>query len=108
MPTAERLTDRHATLRDLVFARVLDGAGETEPMMRHAAAADRGLPPELQPLVDKVHTHAYRVTDGDISTLKGRYTDDQLFEIIVSAALGASRKRLAAGLGALDQALKWR
>ena len=53
MPTAERPTDRHATLRDAVLARVLDGPGETEPTLRHAAAVGRDLPADLQPLVDQ-------------------------------------------------------
>jgi hypothetical protein len=44
------------------------------------------------------------VTDGDIAPLQATYGDDQLFEIIVSAALGASRQRLLAGLRALEEA----
>jgi len=47
--------------------------------------------------------HAYTVTDDDLVRLQPKYGDDQLFEIIVSAALGASRKRLFAGLDALRQ-----
>jgi alkylhydroperoxidase family enzyme len=54
--------------------------------------------------VDKIHRHAYRVTDEDIASLQAKYGDDQMFEIVVSAALGASRQRLLAGLEALDEA----
>jgi hypothetical protein len=36
--------------------------------------------------------------------LQAKYSDDELFEIIVSAALGASERRLLAGLEALDEA----
>lgn len=93
--------DRHAELRDQVLKRVLDGPGETEPALRHSAAEGRGLPADLQPLVDKIHTHAYKVTDADIAKLQATYGDDKMFEVIVSAALGASRKRLFAGLNAL-------
>ena len=78
------------------------GAGESDPATRRAAAEGRGAPPELQALVDKIHRHAYKVTNEDIARLRDTYTDDQLFEIIVSAALGASRKRLLAGLEALE------
>ena len=98
------MDDRHAQLREQVLARVLDGPGETEPALRHAAAEGSGLPPDLQPLVDKIHAHAYKVTDADIAKLQATYGDDRLFEIIVSAALGASRKRLLAGLKALGSA----
>ena len=98
------MKDPHASLRDEVFARVLDGPGETDPALRRAATEGRGLPADLQPLVTKIHAHAYKVTDHDIASLQGAYGDDKLFEVVVSAALGASRKRLLSGLSALDQA----
>ena len=97
------MNDPHATLRDQVLKRVLDGVGETDKALRNAAANRKGLPPELQPLIDKIHDHAYKVTDEDLAQLQKKYTDDQLFEIIVSAALGASRQRLEAGLDALEK-----
>ena len=96
--------DPHASLRDRVLHRVLDGAGETDPALRRAAADGAGLPADLQPLVDAIHAHAYRVTDDDVARLQPLYGDDRLFEVVVSAALGASRRRLLAGLDALDRA----
>ncbi len=96
------MKDPHATLRDQVLKRVLDGAGETDEALRRAAADRKGLPPELQLLIDKIHDHAYQVTDEDLVRLQKKYDDDELFEIIVSASLGASRKRLLAGLAALE------
>lgn len=97
-------TDPHAELRDRVYATVLDGPGETDAALRRAAADGVGLPTELQGLVDKIERHAYKVTDEDLSRLAATYDDDQLFEIVVSAALGASRRRLVAGLAALEKA----
>jgi hypothetical protein len=97
------MNDPHATLRDQVLWRVLEGPGETDPALRRAAAEGRGLPTDLQELVDKIHAHAYTVTDEDLARLQPKYDDDQLFEIILSAALGASRMRLFAGLDALRQ-----
>jgi len=98
------MTDRHAELRDSVLAQVLTGPGESDPAVRQAAANNAGLPEELRQLISKVHGHAYKVTDADIARLQSVYGDDKLFEIIVSAALGASRKRLLAGLDALAEA----
>jgi hypothetical protein len=98
------MTDPHARLRDRVLQSVLQGAGESDPAIRRAAAEGTAVPPELQALVDKIHRHAYRVTDDDIARLRATYGDDEMFEIIVSAALGASRKRLLAGLDALAEA----
>jgi hypothetical protein len=98
------MIDRHAELRDKVLAQVLQGPGESEPALRQAAAGNAELPEDLRQLIAKVHAHAYKVTDADIARLQSTYGDDKLFEIIVSAALGASRKRLMAGLDALAQA----
>jgi hypothetical protein len=96
--------DPHAALRDTVLKTVLTGPGETEPALRDAVARDIGVPAELQTLVDKIHMHAYRVTDDDVARVQAAYGDDRTFEIIVSAALGASHKRLRAGLSALEEA----
>ena len=98
------ISDPHADLRHRVFERVLLGAGETDPALRNAAANGTGVPADLQPLIDKIHRHAYKVTDEDIASAQAKYGDDKMFEIVVSAALGASRKRLVAGLKALEEA----
>ena len=98
------ISDPHAGLRDRVLDGVLDGPGECDPQIRNAAAAGVGTPANLQPLVDKIHRHAYKVTDDDIAATQTQYNDDQMFEIVVSAALGASLLRLLAGLKALNEA----
>lgn len=96
--------DPHALLRDKVLDSVLRGAGQSDSAIRTAAADDRAVPADLKLLVDKIHDHAYKVTDEDVAQLQAKYSDDQLFEVVVSAALGASRRRLLAGLEALDEA----
>ena len=101
-PTA--IPDPHAELRDRVFARVLEGEGETDAALRQAVADGRGVPTDLKALVDKIHMHAYKVTDDDIARAQAKYGDDQMFELVVSSALGAARTRLEAGLKALDEA----
>jgi hypothetical protein len=94
-------SDPHATLRDRVLNRVLLGAAEADSGLRQAAASGKGLPAELQPLVEKIHRHAYKVTDQDIAAAQAKYGDDTIFEVVVSAALGAANQRLQAGLRAL-------
>lgn len=96
--------DPHADLRDEVLQRVLDGVGDSAPALRHAAADNGVVPPDLKPLIQKIHAHAYKVTDEDVARLQPTYGDDRLFEVIVSAAVGASRHRLMAGLKALEEA----
>ena len=98
------MNDPHARLRDAALASVLDGPAHTESTLRNAAARNQSLPADLQALIAKVHAHAYRVTNEDVAAAQRIYGDDRLFEIIVSAAMGASRQRLDAGLKALEDA----
>src|SRR3954464_8771846 len=95
--------DSHGELKDATAAAVLDGPGTTPAALRQAVA--RGEPPEdLRDLVEKIRRHAYKVTDEDLASLGGRYTEDQLFEIVVAASFGAAEHRLRAGLRALEDA----
>jgi alkylhydroperoxidase family enzyme len=93
---------------------VLGGAGTTEPALRRAVAAcaraaagdpgeeDGTLPAELRGFVDRVARQAYRATDEDVAALAGAgYSEDQIFEVAVAAALGASLVRLESGLAAV-------
>ena len=96
--------DPHATLRNRALASVLDGAAHSDSALRNAVARNELVPEDLRPLIAKVHAHAYRVTDEDVAAAQARYGDDPLFEIIVSAAMGASKIRLDAGLAALEKA----
>ena len=96
------MTDPHATLRDRALKSVLDDPAHSDSSLRHAAARNADLPNDLQYLVAKVHQHAYRVTNDDVARAQKIYGDDKLFEVIVSAAMGASKQRLDAGLRALE------
>jgi hypothetical protein len=98
------MNDPHAALRDRALASVLDGPAYTDARLRNAAARNAELPNDLQYLVAKVHAHAYRVTNEDVALAQKVYGDDRLFEIVVSAAMGASRQRLDAGMRALEEA----
>jgi hypothetical protein len=99
------MTDPHAAGRAAIHQAVLKGPGHTPSGLREAAAKRSGdLPAELRALVDKVHQHAYEVTAEEIAELQKKYSDDELFEVIVAAALGASGERLDAALRALDEA----
>lgn len=98
------MNDPHAKLRDELFDQVFDGPAESDSTLRRSAAENVTVPADLQLLANKIHWHAYQVTDDDVAQPQAKYGDDALFEIIVSAALGASRKRLIAGLTVLEEA----
>ena len=97
------MDDPFAVYRRTTALALLDGPGATTSALRRAVARETP-PPELAPLVEKIRRHAYKVTDADVDALRGRYSEDQLFEIIVSAAFGAAEARLAAGRRALEEA----
>jgi alkylhydroperoxidase family enzyme len=62
-----------------------------------------GQPPdELRSLVRKIRDGAYTVTDADVDRLRHTYTEDQLFELILAAAIGAAEIRLNAALAAIE------
>ena len=97
------MNDRFAPLREATATALLRGDAATPPQLRQSVA--RGAPPpDLATLVQKIREHAYTVTDGDLDALRGRYSEDQLFEIVVAAAFGAAEERLAAGRRALEEA----
>jgi alkylhydroperoxidase/carboxymuconolactone decarboxylase family protein YurZ len=97
------MNDRFAGFRNATAAALLQGAGETSSDMRQAIASGNA-PEDLAPLVQKIRTRAYTVTDQDLDALRGRYTEDQLFEIIVAAAFGAANDQIAAAHRALEEA----
>jgi alkylhydroperoxidase family enzyme len=83
---------------------VLAGPGTLDPHIRRAAAEGADVPEALRSYLDKVARHAYKVTDEDVETLReAGYSEDQIFEMTVSCALGACLRRLQAGLGAIDR-----
>ncbi|MPZ57049.1 MAG: hypothetical protein GEU91_11245 [Rhizobiales bacterium] len=83
----------------MLVARILGGDGEAPPAWRRAAFDNSGLAEPLSALVDKVARHAHRVTDQDIAAAKASgLSEDQVFEIVVCAAVGqatrSTRRRL--------------
>ncbi len=63
------------------------------------------IPPEVCSFVEKIALRAYQVTDQDIERLKAAgYSEDAIFELTLSAAVGASLARLECGLAALEGA----
>ena len=99
------MIDRFDAKRRAHEDTVLSGPGGTDPKLRRAiAGGGEGIPEDLRALVDKIERSPYDVSDEDLAALKQRYSEDEIFEIVVAAALGASMRRLRAGLAALEGA----
>jgi alkylhydroperoxidase family enzyme len=100
-PGAARRREPPAETRRALERSVLGGPGLTAPALRRAAASGGDVPAGLAALVAKTRDHAYKVTDDDLADLGTRYSDDELFEVIVSAAVGASAARFDAAFAVL-------
>jgi len=88
-------------LRRAVFARAFGPLSSPRSRTERATGGE-DIAPDLAGYIDKVALHAYEVRDEDLAALKqAGNSDDVLFEVTVSAALGAAVGRLERGLGAL-------
>jgi hypothetical protein len=97
--------DKYSQLVADLRADVLDGPGKVDPATRRAAATGEGLSEPWLSYTEKVRDAASSVTDSDIASLKaaGR-SEDEIFEMTLAAAVGASLRSLDAGLRALGKA----
>lgn len=98
-PTPDPYDRKLGRLRNAVLA----GPGALTPSIRQTISEGREVSGVLGAYVKKVAEHAHLVSDDDIAELhRAHYTDDQIFEATVSAALGAGILRLECVLRALN------
>lgn len=91
--------------RAALARRILEGAGSASPSERRAAFDNSGLAGPLGALVDKVARHANRVSDEDINATRGAgLSEDEIFEIVVCAAVGQATRQYDVALAALEAA----
>jgi len=85
--------------------RILSGPGMASPELRAKAFANIDLPEPVATLVDKVARRSFQVTDADFAgAVAAGFTEDQLFELVICAAVGESTRLYQAGLVALAKA----
>ena len=96
---------RHARLRVEFIYHILESDAESSVALRRAAACNEGLPEHLVQLVEKIHRHSYKVVDADIDAARAACREDEIFEVILSACIGASEQRVVAGLKAVEEAM---
>ena len=101
MPDEDRKRAAHRALVD----RVRNGEGRASAELRARAFAGDGLSPPLDALIDKVVRTPAQVTEADLAaaTASG-CTEDQLFELVVCAAVGQATRLYDAGMAALAEA----
>ena len=86
--------------------RILTGEGRAPAEQRARAFGNAGLSPPLDGLTGKVATRPTQVTDADFAAARAAgLSEDELFELVVCAAVGQSARLYDAGLAALADAL---
>ena len=101
MPAEDRKQAEHRDLAD----HLLNGEGRASAEQRACAFGNDGLSPPLGVLIGKVAARPAEVTDADFAAAKAAgFSEDQLFELVVCAAVGASARLYKAGLAALAEA----
>jgi hypothetical protein len=97
-------TDKYSQLVSDLRAAVFEGPGRVNAALRQSAATGEGLSEPWLSYTLKVRDGAPGITDADIDSLKAAgHTEDEIFEMTIAAAVGASLHTLEAGLRAASQ-----
>lgn len=93
--------------RERLVARILEGDGMASHAQRRAAFDNTGLAEPLSTLIGKLTKHSHKVTDEDIAAARASgLSEDQIFEIVVCAAIGPATRQHDTALAALDAAIE--
>ena len=93
------ITQAHKEL----LARILEGDGRASRAQRRAAFDNSGLDEPLSTLIEKVAEHPRQVTNEDIAAARAfGLSEDQIFEIVVCAAIGQATGQYDTALATLE------
>ena len=97
--------DKKQAAHRALVDRVLSGEGKASAEQRARAFGNDGLSPPLDALIGKVALSPVQVTAADYAAAKASgVSEDQLFELVICAAVGQSTRLYDAGLAALAEA----
>jgi alkylhydroperoxidase/carboxymuconolactone decarboxylase family protein YurZ len=88
--------------RRALITRVVEGAGRASQALRRAAFENTGLPEPLRTLISTVAENPHALTDAQVaSAVAYGLSEDQLFEVLVCAAVGQATRQHDGALRAL-------
>lgn len=91
--------------RKALIARILEGPGCASRDQRRAAFDNARLEVPLSTLAGKVAKHVRDVTDEDVAAAhRAGLSEDQIFEIVVCAAVGQATRQHDSAVAALKVA----
>lgn len=89
--------------RSTLIARILEGPGCSSPQLRKGAFNNAGLNDPVSVLVTKVAQRPREVTDNDVAAARAAgFSEDQIFELLVCAAVGQAARQHDIALAALN------
>ncbi len=89
-----------------LVTRILEGEGKASRIERRVAFENGGLTDPLRTLIDKVAENPTRITDEDIANVEASgKSEDEIFELVVCAAIGQATRQYETALEALGKAL---
>ena len=98
--------EQKRTAHQAVVTRVLEGDGRASRVERHAAFDNTTLTEPLGGLISKVAKHPTQITDDDFAAVKASgLSEDQIFELVVCAAVGQATRQYQNALAALAVAI---
>jgi hypothetical protein len=91
--------------RRALVARILEGEGTAPRAQRRAAFENAGLEEPVLTLARKGSERAHSVTDEDIARARqAGLSEDQVFELVVCAAVGQATRQFDSAFAALEAA----
>jgi hypothetical protein len=94
------------TTHQAVATRVLEVCGKASRAERRAAFDDATLIEPLGGLISKVAKHPTQITDDDIAAVKASgFSEDQIFELVICAAVGQASRQYQNAVAALALAV---
>jgi hypothetical protein len=101
--------DRKRAAHRALVARILEGDGRAPRDQRRAAFDNAGPGGSLRTLIDKVAERPTQIIDEDVAAVKtSGLAEDEVFELVVCAAVGQATRQYEAALRALAQAASGR
>ena len=93
--------------RKALTSRILEGDGAASHTARRQAFENATAHGPLGTLVDKVVKGAHGVTDADVGAVRAAgLSEDQIFELVICAAVGEATRQHDAAMAALEAASK--
>ena len=93
-------------LHKALVSRLLEGEGKASHSQRKAAFNNTVSSEPLKKLIDKISFSSYKIVDSDFDEMKvAEFNEDQIFELVISAAVGQATRQYESAFSALTEAL---